>query len=307
MYFEGQFISIMLWCIFPQWANLHNTIPGAQQIDLQTYLGFFFAFLITIPLLLVHTYKLRHLFTVKSICLPLAGLGIVIWAAASNGGINTGVLVSSSIIGGTTVRGNTTAFAFAVFYQLNSLFGATSALIVTIPDLARYSQRTNSGYWGQLLGLPVAQTICASFGILTTAAMLEHWGEAYYNDLWNPYSLLTAILDHGYTPGARAGVFFASLSFAFATLGTSVACNIIPFAADVTCLCPKYINIVRGQLICLVIAFAIVPWRILTSATTFLDFLGGYSIFQGSVVGIMSVDYFFLHRGKSRSSINVHF
>lgn len=82
------------------------------------------------------------------------------------------------------------------------------------------------------------------------------YGEAY----WNPYDLLNGILDHGYSSSARAGVFFASAIFAFATLGTSIACNFIPFAADVTCLLPKYINIIRGQLLMLLIAFAIVPW-----------------------------------------------
>ncbi len=82
------------------------------------------------------------------------------------------------------------------------------------------------------------------------------YGQAY----WNPYDLLNGILDESYSSKARAGVFFASASFAFATLGTSIACNFIPFAADVTCLLPKYINIIRGQLLCLIIAFSIVPW-----------------------------------------------
>ncbi|CAN6595244.1 allantoin permease [Trichomonascus vanleenenianus] len=288
LYFEGQFISIMLRCIFPGWMRLHNTIPASQFIDLQTFLGFFFAFLITLPLLFVHTYKLRHLFTVKSVLLPFAGIGIVAWAAKLSGGIDSGVIVNTS------ARGSTTLFAFAVLAQLNALFGASCALVVTVPDLARYAKSDRSQFWGQILALPVSQTVCGAFGILTTAAVQQAWGEMY----WNPYDLLSAILDHSYTSKARAGVFFAAFSFAFMTLGTSIACNIIPFAADVTCLLPKYLNIPRGQILCLVIAFAIVPWRILTSAATFLNFLGGYSIFQGSVVGIMCVDYFLVHRGN---------
>ena len=72
--------------------------------------------------------------------------------------------------------------------------------------------------------------------------------------------MLNGILDHGYTSKARAGVFFASLFWAFATLGTSLACNVIPFAADVASLAPRYVNIIRGQLIWLIIAVAIVPW-----------------------------------------------
>ncbi|KAA8909366.1 hypothetical protein TRICI_004532 [Trichomonascus ciferrii] len=288
LYYEGQFISICLRCIFPGWMKIHNAIPAEQKIDVQTMLGFFFAFVITLPLLFVHTYKLRHLFTVKSVLVPLAGLGVVIWAAVENNGINSNVLVDKS------VRGSTHTFAFAVLGQMNAVFGATSALVVTVPDLARYASDSKAQIWGQMLGLPIAQTICAAFGILTTAAVKEMWNEDY----WNVYDLLNGILDHGYTSRARAGVFFAAFAFAFATLGTTIACNIIPFAADVTCLMPKYINVVRGQLLCLLIAFAIVPWRIMADATTFVQFLGGYSIFQGSVVGIMSVDYLLLRKGN---------
>jgi NCS1 family nucleobase:cation symporter-1 len=83
------------------------------------------------------------------------------------------------------------------------------------------------------------------------------YGEAY----WNPYDLLNGILDHtGYSSGARAAVFFASMVWAFGVMGTSIACNVVPFAADITSLAPKYINIIRGQFIWLIIAFAIVPW-----------------------------------------------
>ncbi len=82
----------------------------------------------------------------------------------------------------------------------------------------------------------------------------------YQEAYWNPYDLMNGILDRSYNSKARAGVFFASACFAFATLGTSIACNFIPFAADVTCLLPKYINIIRGQFLCLIIAFAITPW-----------------------------------------------
>lgn len=289
LFYEGQFISICLRCIFSGWEKIPNHIPKSQHIDVQTMLGFFFAFLITFPLLFVHTYKLRHLFTVKSVLVPLAGLGVVIWAAVMNGGkIDSNVLVDKSL------RGSTYQFAFVVLGQMNSVFGATSALVVTVPDLARYASSPTSQVLGQMLGLPIAQTICAAFGILTTAAVKQQWNEDY----WNPYDLLNGILDHGYTSKARAGVFFASFAFAFATLGTTIACNVIPFAADVTCLLPKYINVIRGQLICLLIAFAIVPWRIVTTADTFLQFLGGYAIFQGSVVGIMGVDYFILRRGN---------
>ncbi|KAK5944842.1 hypothetical protein PMZ80_002043 [Knufia obscura] len=220
--------------------------------------------------------------------MPLAGLGIVIWATTSNGGISTQGLTA------TGTKSSTSVFAWGIISQFNSVMGSNSALLVTVPDLARYSKTRNAQLWGQLIALPVGQTLCAAFGVITTSAVLGMYGEAY----WNPYDLLNGILDQSYSSKARAGVFFASACFAFATLGTSIACNFIPFAADVTCLMPKYINIIRGQLLCLIIAFSIVPWRIVATANGFLNFLSGYSIFQGPVVAIMLIDYFVVRRGN---------
>ena len=52
----------------------------------------------------------------------------------------------------------------------------------------------------------------------------------------------------------------------------------------------------------------------MATANGFLMFLGGYSIFQGNVVGIMTVDYFLVRRGNlhladlySRSSLAAYF
>ena len=50
------------------------------------------------------------------------------------------------------------------------------------------------------------------------------------------------------------------------------------FGADSTLMLPRYINITRGQFLGLVLAWAVNPWKILASAQTFTDFLGGYII-----------------------------
>lgn len=266
LYFEGQFISVCLRCIFPSWARIPNKIPAGQYITTQGMVGFFLAFVFTIPFMFIHTSKIRHLFSIKSIVLPLAGLGIVCWATIANGGVSADNLVDESL------QTSKWAFAWGIVAQFNSVMGANSALLTTVPDLARYSKTNNAQLYGQALGIPIAQVLCAAFGIITTvsgpisgldtmlttkqSAVKNIYGTAY----WNPYNLLDGVLDETYTSKSRAGIFFASACFAFATLGTSIACNIVPFAADVTCLAPKYINIIRGQFICLIIAFAIVPW-----------------------------------------------
>jgi cytosine/uracil/thiamine/allantoin permease len=53
--------------------------------------------------------------------------------------------------------------------------GANSALIVTVPDLARYAKSKKAQVYGQALGLPLSQTICAAFGIITTVSFSVYY------------------------------------------------------------------------------------------------------------------------------------
>jgi nucleobase:cation symporter-1, NCS1 family len=96
--------------------------------------------------------------------MPLAGLGIVIWATTENGGVSSGNLVDTS------ANTSTAVFAWGIIAQFNSVMGANSALLVTVPDLARYSRTRNAQLWGQLISLPLGQTLCAAFGIISTVS-----------------------------------------------------------------------------------------------------------------------------------------
>jgi NCS1 family nucleobase:cation symporter-1 len=73
---------------------------------------------------------------------------------------------------------------------------------------------------------------------------------------------------------------------------------VIPWGADTTVLLPRFINIKRGMYLSYVLGVVICPWRILKSASTFLQFLGGYSIFLGPFVGIFLTDYLVVRRGN---------
>lgn len=168
LYFEGQFISICLRCIFPSWDQIPNGIPADQHITTQTMVGFFLAFVFTIPFLFVHTSRIQHLFTVKSIIVPAAGLGIVIWATKNGNGVGSTALDAQA----ETARTSTSVFAWAIISQFNAIMGANSALLVTIPDIARYSKTRSAQAWGQIIALPVGQTLCASFGIISTVSYI---------------------------------------------------------------------------------------------------------------------------------------
>jgi NCS1 family nucleobase:cation symporter-1 len=161
LYFQGQFISICLRCIFPGWEKIPNNIPAGQYITTHTMVGFFLAFLF------VHTARIQHLFTVKSVVLPLAGLGIVIWATKNNGGVGSDSLDAQA----QSARTSTSVFAWAIVSQFNAVMGSNSALLVTIPDIARYSKTRRAQTWGQLIALPIGQTLCASFGVISAVCI----------------------------------------------------------------------------------------------------------------------------------------
>lgn len=172
--------------------------------------------------------------------------------------------------------------------------GNTATLITNQPDIARWSKTKSGAMWSQLFTNPIAVTLSASLGILSTAAINNNWGLA----LWNQWDLLDAIMTRYWSAGTRAAVFLAAGGWSVSILGTNVAANMIPFGSDSTMLCPRYLTIPRGQFLVECLAFAICPWKILVSATVFTTFLAGYGLFMASVVAIMIADYWLLTKGN---------
>lgn len=83
-----------------------------------------------------------------------------------------------------------------------------------------------------------------------------------------------------------------------AIIATNAGSNSLPVGADSSGLFPRYINIVRGQVICALLAPLCVPWKIIASATSFLTFLGSYTVFLMPLCGVMVVDYWVVRRGN---------
>jgi NCS1 family nucleobase:cation symporter-1 len=116
--------------------------------------------------------------------------------------------------------------------------------------------------------------------------------------LWNQWDLLDAIMTKHWNAGTRTAVALCAGGWSISILGTNIAANMIPFGSDSTMLFPRYITIPRGQFIVECLAFAICPWKILTSASVFTTFLAGYGLFMASVVAVMICDYWLLTKGN---------
>ncbi|TDZ20026.1 putative permease [Colletotrichum orbiculare MAFF 240422] len=123
-----------------------------------------------------------------------------------------------------------------------------------------WAVRTNGGELGTFdFGVSWPRCVPVMFlSCATTSAAAGVLGESY----WNVWDLYDAILAEFWGPGARAGIFFAS------------------------------------AVICALLAPFCVPWKIIASASSFLTFLGSYTVFLMPTCGIMIVDYWVVRRGN---------
>ncbi|KAI0703260.1 NCS1 nucleoside transporter family [Earliella scabrosa] len=278
-YIGSQCIYQMLKAIWPSIARMPNHLPGSAQITSSGMLCYFIFFLVMLSLAFVSPQRLRWLFLAKSIVVPPAWLTLLIWSLVKVP-FGTGLITQQASKDGS-------GLSYAWFSAMNSAIGNYATLAVNIPDFTRYAKNERVQYI-QLAVIPPTFTLVCFIGIAVTSA-----GTTLYGDvLWDPLTLIDR-WDN------RPAAFFVAASFALATLGTNVSANSLSAANDLTALCPKYINIKRGQVLVVVVSsWALVPWKIANSAQGFLSFMGGYTVFLGPFAGIMVADYWIVHRCK---------
>lgn len=78
----------------------------------------------------------------------------------------------------------------------------------------------------------------------------------------------------------------------------NISANSLSAANDFSALFPRYVNIRRGQLLCALLCWALVPWKILASAGSFLNFMSAYAIFLGPIAAIMLFDFWVVHKRR---------
>lgn len=82
----GTAVYIFLLAIFPSLGSIPNGIP-ASGTDTGHFIGFFLFSAISLVPLYFPLHQIRHLFTLKAIVAPAAGLGLFGWAIAKAGGV----------------------------------------------------------------------------------------------------------------------------------------------------------------------------------------------------------------------------
>lgn len=177
-----------------------------------------------------------------------------------------------------------------------STIGAVSVGILNNNDYTRFSRSPNDALYGQLFSFPVSSIICSMVGIFVTAAT-QHRFESQ-GPIWNLPQMLVSLQENDTTALTRTAVFFGGVALVVSQLGINVPGNALSGGFDMAALFPKYINIRRGAYVTAVFSPVVNPWRVINTATVFINVLLSYSVFLGPMVGLMVASYYVVHRQR---------
>lgn len=321
----GQCLAVMISAIWPQFDDLPNRLPASAHVTGAEMLCFFLFILVQLPLLWLHVSSLRYMFMAKTIIMPVFGLTLFIWALVAGNDIFKCSTSREQANRQATADGFGPTFSkptrikdgtpvVVVFFQcVTSAIGPKATLALNMPDFTRYAASPRHVLWAQAVGLIVLVTLCGILGATVSSASEVIYGRV----TWNPLEV-ARLWDN------RAAQFFAGLCWAFAVVGTNISANSVSFGNDLSSWFPRYVNNRRGAYVCAVLGVCAVPWyiqyryeasndinsmhsrgmwlTITDSAASFSSFLGGYSLFLGSIAGIIVCDYWICRARSLRIS-----
>jgi len=224
--------------------------------------------------------SIRWLETLAAPLLILSALALLAWAYVNAGGFGTILERPSEFVVGGPREGQ---FWLVFWPSLTAMIGFWSTLSLNIPDFTRFARSQSDQVIGQALGLPIPMAMLAFVSVAVTSATAVVFGEA----IWDPVELA------GKMGGAAAiiGLVFLLL----ATLTTNLAANVVAPANGFSNIAPRRISFKTGGYITAGLGIAIMPWKLLESAGSYLFvWLVGYSSLLGPIAGILIADYFFV-------------
>jgi len=264
----GEAINTLM-SLAPAWRK----VPHGAAI---CFLAFWF---INLAVILRGIEYIRILQGISAPVLLAVGLLLLGWAYRAAGGF--GPMLSSP--------SRFTSFSdFLKFLipALNGTVGFWATISLNIPDFTRFAKSQRQQIIGQAIALPTTMTLYSLIGILVTSATVVIYGTA----IWDPVQLLSRF----HSPIA---VVISLVAILLATLNVNIGANVVSPANDFSNLWPRKISFRTGGIITCFMGIAFMPWKLLSSYSTFIfNWLGGYAAFLGPVAGIMICDYFVIRR-----------
>ncbi|KAI5267440.1 uridine permease-like protein Fui1 [Aureobasidium subglaciale] len=266
--------------IWPSYLDIPNHIPESVGITSQQLISHCLFWSIQFPFLLTPPHKLKAFFWFKAIVVIIVSIATVIYMTQLAGG--TGDIWKQEY----QVHGSRRSWL--IMSSLMSVAGSWATMATNVADFTRYLKNPQGVYW-QGFFLPLICLILGLFGIISTSSAKVVYGEY----IWDPIGLAA----QWETPGGKCLAFFVGFAWCVAQIGTNLSANVISASNDLTNLFPKYINIRRGVvLITITGGWIMVPWKIVYSAESLLNFMVGLAVFLCPIASIMATDYWLVKK-----------
>lgn len=172
--------------------------------------------------------------------------------------------------------------SFRMLQTISAVAGSYTSTALRQSDWTRFSKTKRAPMLNQLFGAPITLTISATLGVFATSAARHIYGVT----IWNPILLLQYILINNYTAAARAGCFFAGLGLFLSQLSVNLVQNSLAVGMDLASMFPRWIDVVRGALLMIIIGAAINPWRFVNTPGQFITVLSAFGMFISPLAGI---------------------
>ena len=277
-------LTVMLSAIWPSYLNMKNHLPASAGITSQGLLSHFLFWCIQLPFLLIRPHKLKWFFFFKAFVTITAAVGTTIAVCVKAGGSGDIWDQKPAVTGWTR--------SWLIVSTLTAQTGSWSTVGTNISDFTRYVKKPRTTFT-QTVFFPLICFAIAMLGIVSaSASKLAYGGEEY---IWDPLTIAAKWT----SPGGRAAAFYCGLAWMVAQIGVNVSANVISASNDLASLFPKYINIRRAAvLITITGGWVMVPWKIITSAESLLNFMASLGIFLAPIIAISISDYWIVKRRR---------
>jgi NCS1 family nucleobase:cation symporter-1 len=299
-YIGGEAMRTFLVTAWPAFASIGGdaTVLGLAIPSLITFMAFW---LVNIAIILYGMDAVRVFENWSAPIIMALALWLLAWLVMRAGGVG-------SLLDRPSSFADAGAFWKVFVPSLTGMIGFWATLSLNIPDFTRFGKGQREQILGQVLGLPTTMVAVSAMAVVITSAAELLLKGVDPKTLWDPVVVLSQItsstppagLDEPIIASAATRVLvavIALLGVAVATISTNIAANVVSPANDFAHLAPRLISFKTGGVITGILGIAIMPWKLLASANTYIfEWLVGYSALLGPIAGIMIADYWIVRK-----------
>ncbi|KAF8870175.1 permease for cytosine/purines, uracil, thiamine, allantoin-domain-containing protein [Infundibulicybe gibba] len=268
----GECMLVMLRAMWPSVNNIPNSLPVSSGTTTRDFMCFFLFWLISLPAIWFPIHQIRHLFTLKAIVAPMAGITFFIWCIVKAHGVGPIIHQPAKLHG--------SDLAWAMVVSLMSCISNMATLVANAPDFASRAATPSAALFPQLVSVPLTFSIVSFIGIIVSSSSETIYGEAIWSPSFSSANSWTA----AHHPRSLWCTYLMSSS-------TNISANSVSAGCDLTALFPRFINIRRGGYVAAVVGLCMLPWNLLKSSNSFTSYLSAYSVFLSSIAGVMKGHY----------------